>query len=514
MKRDIILGIDGGTGSIRAGLFDFTGHELAFASTEYETIHKHPGWAEQRQEDWWQALKESIGKALKKAQVNKDRILALAVDTTCCSVIACMKDGTPLRDCIIWMDVRASKEVDDMNATGNEAIAQYGGPTIAECMPCKLMWIKRNEPEIYEKAEVFCEYQDWLMHRLTGFWSFNPCNATGRWYYDGVKEEFPKSLYEACGIGDALNKFPPKCYMPGENLGKITKYAADELGLDGDTIVVQGAVDAQSGVIGMGVRRPGKVSLVTGSSHIIMTFSDRPLKATGYVPPQMDGMFKGYGMMSGGQTSSGSILSWFKSNFAGDLLEKAKTEGKSAYWYLDNEAKKIPPGSEGLLVLDWWQGNRDPYADTNIRGMIYGLSLNHTRGHIFRAIMEGIAYGTNNNLECFKKDGFDIKEVIAGGGITNSELFMQIHADVSNLIINVPEQKETPTLGNAILAAVGVGIYKDVPEAINNMVRYTKVIRPNYDNYLQYKEIFKQYAKAYPQFKDWMHETNTVMKNK
>ena len=512
MVKKVILGIDGGTGGIRAGLFDLTGHELAIASTEYETIHKHPGWAEQRPGDWWDALKQSVRKAMEKGNVKKEEILALAVDSTCCSVVLCMKDGTPVRDCVLWMDVRASKEALDIFDTHDPALHTEEGPVPVENMPCKLLWLKRNEPENYNKAEVFCEYQDWLMHALTGEWCLNTSNTGARWFYDAQEGKFPESLYNSCGLKEALVKFPDRIAYPGEYMGRITKWAADELGLDGDTLVVQGATNSFSSVMGMGIVSPGKTALVTGTSHMVITFVDRPVKGLKLGRPPLSGIIRDYFLLSAGQTSSGSILGWFKDNFCSDLMGKEREKDKSADDFLDREAQKLPPGSEGLIVLDWWQGNRNPYGDPSVRGMIYGLSLNHKREHIFRAVMEGIAFGTENILERYREAGFGMNELVVGGDVPNSELFMQIHADVSNVTLSVPEVTVTSLMGCALLAAVGTGVYGSLKEAVDSMVRYKKVVRPNYENHLKYKEIFEQYKAAYPQFKDWMHEVNALTK--
>ena len=511
MARDILMGIDGGTGSIRVGLFDFEGHEITFDAVEYDTAHPYPGWAEQKPEDWWSALREAIHNAMDKAGVTSERILAMALDTTSCTVVAAKKDGTPLRDCILWMDVRAAQEakiVDDAVKKSKENV--YFGPTIAEAMPCKLLWLKRNQREIYDSAEVFCEYQDWMMHRLIGKWTMNTDQASARWYYNATKREFPKDLFEMAGIGDAIDRFPKESHMPGDHAGCLCEWAAKDLGLDTQVQVIHGGIDAYLGIIGMGIYDNTKVSLITGSSHILMAFADHPYKSDFYGAPKMDGFLPGYGIIDAGQTSTGSIIAWFKQNFAGDLEKKAKETGKSVYYWLDQEAKAVAPGSEGLLVLDWWQGNRAPYADTDIRGMIYGLSLNHTRGHVFRAIMEGIAYGTQNNFNCLRRDGFKIDEVIVSGGVTNSPVYTQIHADVANVVMKIPEQIQTPTLGCAILAAVGAGVYSDLKTACETMVRYKDTIKPIAENVEIYKKIFKQYEAAYPLMKDWMHNVTAL----
>lgn len=508
MSKKYVLGFDGGTGGMRVGIYDREGHEIVFAATEYETRHPHPGWAEQSPDDWWNALRESINKALKQSGIAKEEIAALSYDLTCCSVMLCKKDGTPLRDCLIWMDVRAAKEAAEIAATGDPALKFNGyGNVSAEWMPCKALWLKRNEPENYNAADVVCEYADWITYKLTGKWTANLCNISARWYYDSACGGFPKSLYAAIGLEDVLDKFPQEIHMMGNHLGTLTKEAAEFLGLCEDTVVAQGGVDAFVGNIGLGVIEPGKIALITGSSHLITGLTDKYVYGkTGTFGPYPDNIVKGTGLFEGGQTSSGSIVSWFKRNFCKDL----DMTDEGAYAILNREAAKLEPGSDGLIVLDWWQGNRTPYTDPNVRGTIYGLSLGHTQAHLFRAIMEGVAYGTENVFRSFRNAGYAVDEIYMGGGTTNSDLFMQIHADVSNVKVFVPENPQSPTLGSAILAAWAVGFYPTLKEAVDGMVRYAKCIEPNAENHEKYVKYFEQYQKAYEHFGDWMRDTSAL----
>lgn len=310
-------------------------------------------------------------------------------------------------------------------------------------------------------------------------------------------------------LEDVLDKFPSELHDLGDNLGTLSLGAAEFLGLSTDTIVAQGGPDAVIGCFGLGVISPGKIALITGSSHLILGQTDvYKYTKNGMFGPYPGCLRKEYGMIEGGQTSSGSIVSWYKNHFCQDLKDK---EG-GIYGELNREAAKIAPGSDGLLVLDWWQGNRTPYTDGSIRGNIYGLSLNHTQAHLFRAMMEGVAYGTENVFQSFRDAGYEVSEIYMGGGTTNSDLFMQIHADVSNVVVNVPEDSQSCALGSAILAAVGAGVYKTFEEAVEHMVRYSKRIEPIPENHEIYKQYFAQYRKAYGQFGDWMRETTAIGK--
>lgn len=510
MAEKYLVGIDMGTGSVRVGIYQLDGHEVGFAVTEYKTYHERPGWAEQKPEDWWNCLQHSMKKALAKSGVDKKDIIALGYDVTSCSVLLCKKDGTPLRDCLLWMDVRSYKEAEQIRDTNDPALKFNGfGNVSAEWMPCKALWLKKNEPENYHKADVVCECADWVTYKLTGRWTINMSNVSIRWYYDKFNGGFPRSLYSAIGLEDVLDKFPTELHDLGDNLGTLSPEAAEFLGLSADTIVAQGGPDAVIGCFGLGVISPGKIALITGSSHLILGQTDvYKYTKNGMFGPYPGCLRKEYGMIEGGQTSSGSIVSWYKNNFCQDLKDK---EG-GIYGELNREAAKIAPGSDGLLVLDWWQGNRTPYTDGGIRGNIYGLSLNHNQAHLFRAVMEGVAYGTENVFQSFRDAGYEVAEIYMGGGTTNSDLFMQIHADVSNVVVNVPEDSQSCALGSAILAAVGAGVYKTFEEAVEHMVRYSKRIEPIPENHEVYKQYFAQYRKAYGQFGDWMRETTAIGK--
>ncbi len=510
IKNQYVMGIDGGTGGMRVGIYDIDGNEIAYSTTEYETRHQQPGWAEQSPADWWHCLGQSSKEAVARSGIQKEDIVALSYDATCSSIVLCKKDGTPLRDCLIWMDVRAAKEAQMIGETKHPALKfnDFGNAS-AEWMPCKALWLKENEPENYDGADLLCEYADWLTFQLTGKWTSNLSNIAIRWYYDNENGGYPQDFFAEIGLEDVTDKFPKTITYLGDKLGTLTPQAAEHLGLCENTIVGQGGVDAAVANFGMGVVKPGQVGLITGSSHMLMAMTDQyEYKKAGVFGPYPDCIRRGVGMIEGGQVSSGSIVNWYKKNFCKDL---DITDG-NAYATLNEVAGKIKPGSDGLMVLDWWQGNRTPYNDPDIRGTIYGLSLLHTQGHLFRAIMEGVAYGTQNIFSSFRKRGIDAHEVCMGGGTTNSDLFMQIHADVSGVVINVPENSQSCTLGSAILAAVAGGIYDDFDTAVKNMVRYKKRIAPNKENHEIYKKLFVQYQKAYEELGGWMKQTTEITK--
>lgn len=508
MSNKYVMGIDGGTGGIRVGIYDLNGNEIVFSSTKYDTFHENPGWAEQDPNDWWEALGKSSNEALKESGINPDDIVALSYDVTACSVMLCMNDGTPIRNPLIWMDVRASQEAKDIRKTEHRRLKMNNfGEVSPEWMPCKALWLKRNEYENYSKAEKVCEYADWLTFKLTNKWTRNLSNISTRWYYDSTDGGFSTSFYTEIGLSDVLEKFPQDERNLGDNLGTLTPEAANHLGLSNKTIVGQGGPDAFVGIVGLGAINPGDIALITGSSHLIMGITDQfDREVTGSFGPYPDAIEPGLGFIEGGQTSSGSILSWYVNNFCQNL----KTENQSPYDILNEKATDIPIGSNGLMVLDWWQGNRTPYTDGNIRGLVNGLSLGHTQAHIYRSIMEGVAYGTENVFQSFRNAGIPVDTIYIGGGTIQSPLWLQIHSNVSNVIIKVPNNTQAPTLGSAIYATLAAGIYQSLEEAIENMVSIKETIYPDEEKHKQYQKYFTQYQKAYPDIGDWMKKTTNI----
>ena len=488
----ILMGIDGGTGGMRVGLYDKTGNCLSFASEEYKTDFPRPGWAMQDPNDWWHALKVAVGKALEKGQIRPEQISALACDTTCTSVVVCRKDGTPLYPCIIWMDVRAGKEADELL----EKTGEFYSP---EWMPPKLAWLKRNEKEIYDNAEVFCEYQDWLTFRLTDKWCMNN-NTACNWGYS-IKDGFSKKIYEALDIADALDKFPTEnVYRVGEQIGTLSETAAGYLGLPEGLPIAQGGIDSSIGLLGIGVNCSGRIGMITGSSNLAMALNERPLLNPDGSNNGPDNLIAGYYTDYVAQSASGSILSWFRKQFCPDR----------SYKELDELAKEIPIGSNGLLLLDYFQGNKHPYHDSKVKGMFYGLSLAHTKADMYRAILEGVAFGSERILDTFRENGVDVKEMNIAGGSARSDLWMQIHADVSDIVINVPKDINAPNLGCAIACAVMLKIYPSLKDAVDHMVKYERSYYPDQKNHEKYRKIYELYKDFYPDTKEWMHRFSDV----
>lgn len=488
------LTADGGTESLRARIYDLDGTCVASHAEPYETTFSPGARAEQNPGDWWDCLCKATRACLAEADLSGDQIEAMAYATTCCTVVALDAAGTPLRPAIMWMDVRANQEADAVLATGDARLrlnSDGAGPVSAEWMIPKALWIKRNEPDVYDAAATICEYQDYLTLRLTGERCASLNNVGLRWHYANRGGGWAESLVRALGMPDLVDKWPARVAAPGEVVGPLTRAAADALGLSPKTMLVQGGADALIGMIGLGVSKPGQLCLITGSSHLQFGVTEKPFHAQGMWGAYADIVYPDRYIIEGGQTSTGSIINWLR-RFVGASFD---------FDEMNRLAAALPPGSDGLIVQDHFQGNRTPYTDALSRGAITGLTLAHEPQHVFRAIMEGIAMGTRAILDAFARGGYQASEMIAGGGATNSDLFMQIHADTSGLPVRIPASTEGPSLGSAILAAHGAGHFASIDEGIAAMVKPGRVIEPNPDAVRAYEGIYARYLALYPALK-------------
>jgi FGGY-family pentulose kinase len=506
-KGPYLLGIDFGTGGVRAGIFDPEGTPVVLKDGGFTLKHPRPGWAEQDPDEWWSRTVEAVKGAMDEGGLSPEEIAGISVDAMSSTVLATDENGRHLRPAIMWMDVRASEQADRIAQTDDKALKYNGyGPVSAEWGLPKALWIKEREPEIYDNARRVCDCGDWVIQRLTGEWTSSINFASSKYYYDRDEGGYPESLYRAVDAEDLLQKLSRDVLDLGTVVGGLRKEAAEELGLKAGTPVAEGGVDAYVGALGLGVVEPGKMALITGSSHVIIAQTSEPIHDPGFWGAYTAAMIPGQYTVEAGQAATGSIVAWFKNNFAGDAAAEAERHGVDAYDVLTEMAREVPMGSDGLIVLDYFQGNRSPYTDPLARGVIWGLTLSHTPGHVFRAIIEGICYGTENILRTMRGHGFEPTLNVVSGGPAKSGLWMQMHADVSNVPISFTQVSEGPVLGSAILAAVGAEIYPDVQTAAKEMVHTADTIEPDPGRHEEYKFYVDRYLETYAQMKELMHE--------
>jgi len=488
-----VIGIDGGTESLRAHVFDLSGRSRGVGKGAYATTFPEPGQAEQNPDDWWHAAGIAVREAMALAEITPDQITAIACDTTSCTVIALDAEGRPLRPCLLWMDVRAHREAAEVAGSGDPALRLNGngqGPVSPEWMLPKALWIKRHQPDLWARAAMVGEYQDYMTLRLTGLWAGSLNNATMRWHYQTQDGGWPLTLLEKLDMSDLLDRWPRTLIAPGQVIGPLTDAAAHHLGLTAGTPVVQGGADAFIGMIGLGVTQPGDLAMITGSSHLHLGVADRTVHAPGVWGTYMDCVYPGRPIIEGGQTSTGSVIAWFKRNFA-DHID---------FDTLTAQAAAIPPGAEGLLAVDHFQGNRTPHTDPLARGAITGLTLKHTPAHVYRALVESVCFGTRAILETFGQ-AFTARRIVVAGGATRAPFWLQLHADTLGLPLELTEETEACALGSAILAAHGAGHFPSIDAACAAMVRTARIVEPDMTAHAAYAPIYARYCAAYPALK-------------
>ena len=505
--RTYLMGIDLGTEGVRVGIFDREGAPAGFSSSAYETHHPRAGWAEQDPDQWWSALKQAVPAALSDGDVRAKEIAGLSVDATSSTVLAVDADGRPLRPAILWMDVRASAQAERVTAADHAALKYSGHADVsAEFGLPKALWLRDHEPDTYEAAEYILDAADWATQRLTGERTLSINTASCKYYFDRDAGGWPTDLYEQVGAPDLLDKFPSDVVDVGQPVGGLRGPVAEELGLEPDTPVAEASVDAYAGALGLGVVEPGALALITGSSHVIIGHAAEPVHDPGFWGAYTDALIPGLYTVEAGQASTGSIVAWFKNQLAGGVLAEAERRGVDAYDILGELAREVPAGSNGLLVLDHFQGSRSPHADPHARGAISGLSLSHGPGHVFRALIEGVCYGTEDILRKLRDHEFVPKLTVVSGGPANSALWMQIHADVSNVPITFAEVNEGPVLGSAIQASVGAGIHPDLSTAAKSMVRLGRTIEPDAARHEEYRFWVDRYQELYGAIRDVQHQ--------
>ncbi len=474
---------------------------MSASSRAYPTRFPKSGWAEQDPGEWWAAAVRAVQDCLAAAPVCPADIRGLSLDATTCTLLALGSDMQPLLPAFLWVDVRAAGQAERIftAAHAHPALAYSPAGCNAEWMVSKVLWLAENEPELYARTAHFIEYTDWLVYQLTGKLALNLNTVTLRWYYNQRTWKFPSSLYDQLGLPDLLAKIPQEVVPAGQAIGTLLPDVAHILGLSETTIVYQGGGDAFIGLLGLNVTRPGKIGLISGSSNVLAGFTAEEFHHPSLYGAFPDAVIPGLFLVEGGQSSTGANLAWFKRTFAQGLPEG------QAYQILDGEAASVLPGAGGLVALDYFQGNRTPYTNSQARGALWGLSLSTSRGQVFRALMESIAFGSRLILEALTVNGCPVEQIFACGGATHSDLFMQIYADICGIPISVVKVADAPLVGDAALAFTGLEVFPDLVAAAEAMVKFDRHYLPNLEFSQEYQFYFELYQDTYHQLKSLMH---------
>jgi FGGY-family pentulose kinase len=498
VRSECVLGIDQGTSGLKVGLFDAEGDPLAVIGEPYESQYPRPGWVEQDPRDWWRALEKAVPRALEMAGVSAGQVVGLSVAATAATVIAANRAGEVLAPAIMWADVRSHEEAAEASALDHPVRRFTGGQVSEEWMIPKVMWLKRHRPELYRSTEVLMEALDWLTFRLTGEWTASLCQTTNSWYYVPSLGGWLPEACDALGIPEVLQKWPSRVLPVGAVVGGLSKAAAAALDLTPGIPVAEGGIDSHIGTLGLGVATPGRLAFITGSSNVFLAYTAEPAFHPGLWGPYQDAVVQGLWLSEGGQTSTGSILRWL-----GEMVVGEDREGgfSSFYERMNAQAEQLPPGSEGLVALDFWQGNRTPWRNAKLKGTVCGLTLRHGLAHLYRAVMEGVAFGSRAIIDAFREAGADPREIRMCGGATRSRLWTQIYVDVCGVPISIPRVSEATVLGAAAVAAAGAGLHRTLGEAAQAMTKVAYTLEPG-PNAGVYQEYYQKYLALNAAVKD------------
>ena len=483
---DYVIGCDVGSQGTKAILLSAEGDVAGEAYEGYAIDYPHPLWAEQPVERWLNALTLAIRKLLAESKVPAGNVRALSLATQVDGVIPIDADGQPLHPAIIWMDRRAGAQCDRVRQSlGDEKIFQLTGLNLdATHVAPKIRWLRDEQASIYERAAYFLLPGSYMAHALTGELGVDYSNASSTMLLDVYSKTWSAEMAEAFGID--LDRLAPVGAATAP-LGTLRADMAESLGLSAETSVMIGCGDEHAACLGAGVTRAGIVGDIAGTAEPVCAASPEPafdptrlVETHCHADPDL-WLLENPGFVSGGN------LRWFRDQFA---------KGES-YAALDSEAMGLPPGAEALTFLPSLMGAMAPTWNEAARGTFAGFTLAHTRGHFFRALLEGTAFAVRDITTQMQAAGIELRELRVVGGGAKSRLWNQIKADVTGLQVNVPEITETTALGAAFLALIGVGAYATLSEASEHIVKIRECIDPNPAAQPAYTEAYERYRQTY-----------------
>jgi xylulokinase len=488
MAPTYFLGIDTSTTGSKALLIDEHGQVIAVASSPHTLQTPKPLWSEQNPAEWWDAVAASIRSVLEQAAVGGERVAAVGLTGQMHGLVLLDETGNILRPAILWNDQRTQSQCDEIHQrigkgkfiqiTGNVALTGFTAP--------KILWVKESEPDIYKKANHVLLPKDYIRYKLTGEYAMDKADGAGTVLFDLKSRDWSDQVLSALDIPRA---WMPKTFEGPEFTGHITSEAARLTGLKAGTPVAAGGGDQAAQAVGVGAVEPGIVGLTVGTSGVVfattpsaLVESEGRLHAFCHAVP---GMWHFMGVM----LSAAGSLQWYRDTLASNM----------SFDELLLEAKSLPAGSEGLQFLPYLSGERTPHPDPLARGAFIGLTLRHNRGHMTRAVLEGVAFGLKDSFTLIQNAGLgEIKQVRASGGGTKGALWRQIMASVLNAELVTVNTTEGAAYGAALLAGVGAGVWSDVPSACRGSVKITGSTPPDASQVDPYQKAYSLYRELYP----------------
>lgn len=470
-----LLGIDVGTGGTRAIIVNDAGRIVSSATEEHAAFASpQTGWAEQDPRDWWRATCLAVQRALAEGKLAAEQIAAVGFSGQMHGSVLLDERGETLRPALLWCDQRT--EIECQEITGQIGAARLieltSNPAITGFTLPKLLWVRKHEPELWSRVRSVLLPKDYVRFRLTGERASDVADASGTLMFDVAKRHWSPEVLSAMNIDVA---WLPRVFESPEVTGRISAEGAAATGLSAGTPVVAGAGDQAAGAVGMGIVRAGAVSATIGTSGVVFAATDRPaLDRGGRVHTFCHAVPDRWHVM-GVTQAAGLSLRWFRDQFGvgGNL-----SDGRDPYDLLTEEAASVPAGADGVLWAPYLMGERTPHLDPHARAALVGLAANHTRGHVVRAILEGVAFSLRDTFTIFAEMNVPVEKIRLGGGGARSPLWRQVQADVYGREVEIVEAEEGAAYGAALLAGVGGGVWKTVDEACEAVVRVQTRVSP------------------------------------
>jgi xylulokinase len=492
-----LLGIDVGTGGTRVVLLDADGRVLGSSTAAHPPFASpHPGWAEQNPDDWWAAVCSAIPECLTRGKTAASEISGIALTGQMHGLVLLGRGGSLLRPSIIWCDQRTEAECREITEKVGAArlIELTANPALTNFTLPKIWWVQKNEPEIWARAGAILLPKDYIRLRLSGSRATDVADASGTLLFDVANRKWSRAMMEASQLNADLL---PTVFESCEISGHVSEEGARATGLRAGIPIVTGAGDQAAGAVGAGIVRPGAVSATIGTSGVVFAATAAPVRdPAGRIHTFCHAVAQRWHVM-GVTQAAGYSLRWFRDHFgAGGRL------AQHAYERLMMEASAAPAGADGLLWAPYLMGERTPYLDPHARGALVGISAAHTRAHVIRAILEGVAFSLRDTLTIFAELKIPVESVRLGGGGARGTVWRQIQADVFGMPVSVLQAEEGPAYGAALLAGVGVGAWPTVDKACETTVRVSKRIEPSPENVALMNRQYIAYRKLYPALRD------------
>jgi len=487
-----LLGIDVGTGGSRALIIDISGQILASATVDHEPFASpQTGWAEQDPRDWWKASASAVRSVLENGKVRGEEIAAIGLSGQMHGAVLLDEKDEVLRPSIIWCDQRSELQCQKLTKDigAEKLISLTSNPALTGFTLPKMLWVRDNEPDVWSRVRSVLLPKDYVRLKLTGDKATDVADASGTLLFNVNGRAWSNEMLAATELSSSLL---PRVFESPEITGTISAAAAAATGLREGTPVVAGAGDQAGGAVGVGIVQPGAVSATIGTSGVVFAATNSPsLDPKGRVHTfchAIPGRWHVMGVTQG----AGLSLRWFRDQFG------AATGSDQPYESLSAEAASVPPGSDGVLWAPYLMGERTPHLDPNARAALVGLAATHTRAHVVRAIMEGVAFSLRDTFEIFKEMNVPVETIRLGGGGARSSVWRQIQADIYGRQVETVEAEEGAAYGVAMLAGVGVGSWHSVDAACDAVVKTKDRVEPDSKAVQLLDKQYRSYRALYP----------------